>query len=341
MKVLVTGHDGYIGSILSPWLSSAGHDVVNLDTFYFEDCALEDRPEHNRTLRKDIRDVEEQDLRGFEAVVHLAALSNDPLGDLNPDLTHEINHSASVRLAKMSREAGVKRFLYSSSCSIYGASGDDLVTEDAPLRPLTAYGVSKARTEEDISKLADGSFSPVFMRNATAYGVSPKLRADVVLNNLVCWAYTTGQVRVLSDGMAWRPLVHTEDIAQAFEIALTVPRDAIHNQAFNVGATSENLRVRRLAEIVEETVPGCKVTYAEGMGADRRSYRVDFGKLTKWLPTFKPKWDARLGARQLYSTFERKGLSLEDFQGRRYVRLEQLKYLMNAGRLDATLRWNN
>jgi len=338
MRVLVTGHNGYIGSVMVPVLQAAGHEVLGLDTFFYEDCTFGEDFHRVPALRKDVRDVTLADLQGFDAIVHLAALSNDPLGDLKPEWTYDINHAASVRLAKLAKEAGVQRFLYASSCSMYGAAGEELVTEEAPLSPLTAYAVSKVRTEKDLSKLADESFSPVFMRNATAYGVSPRLRADLVLNNLVCWAHTTGKVRILSDGTPWRPIVHVEDIANAFAAALVAPREAIHNQAFNVGVNGENYQIRDLAEIVQETVPGCSVEYAGQGEPDQRSYRVDFSKLARTLD-FKPRWNARLGAQELYLALRRIGLSVEDFQGQKYIRLKRLKYLLDAGYLDGTLRW--
>lgn len=339
MRILVTGHNGYIGSVMVPLLQTAGHDVIGLDTYYFEDCTLwEDRQEVS-ALRKDVRDVTLADLRGFDAVIHLAALSNDSLGDLKPEWTYEINHTASVRLALLAKGAGIQRFLYSSSCSMYGAAGDVMLGEEAPLHPLTPYAESKVRTEEDVSKLADADFSPVFMRNATAYGISSHLRADVVLNNLVCWAYTTGKVRILSDGTPWRPIVHVEDIATAFIAVLVAPKEAIHNQAFNVGVNGENYQVRDLAEIVREMVSGCRVEFAGQGGPDPRNYRVDFSKLSRTLPEYKPKWNAKLGAKELYSTFQRVGLTPEDFQGRKYIRLAQLKYLINLGYLDSNLQW--
>lgn len=341
MRVLVTGHNGYIGSVMVPLLRAAGHEVVGLDTCFFGDCTFGNEQNGVPALRKDVRDVAEAELRGFDAVVHLAALCNDPLGDLNEAWTYDINHIASVRLARLAKAAGVRLFLYSSSCSMYGAAEDDLLTEDAPLRPLTPYAISKVRTEEDVAKLADGDFSPVFMRNATAYGVSPRLRADLVLNNLTCWAYTTGNVRILSDGTPWRPIVHVEDIANAFAAVLTAPRDVIHNQAFNVGVDGENYQVRDLAEIVRATVPGCVVEYAERGEPDPRNYRVDFSKLRETLPDFQPRWSAKKGALQLHSAFRQLGLTLEDFHGRRFIRLSQLKFLLDADRLDGTLRWKN
>ena len=339
MRVLVTGHNGYIGSIMVPVLQAVGHDVVGLDTFFFDDCVLGEEPDLIPSIRKDIRDITVSDLNGFEAIVHLAALCNDPLGDLNPDWTYDINHRASVHLARMAREAGVGRFLYASSCSMYGAAGKDVLNEEAPLRPLTPYAVSKVRTEEDLAKLADGDFSPVFMRNATAYGLSPRLRADVVLNNLVCWAHTTGRIRIMSDGTPWRPIVHVQDIARAFAVGLVAPRQAVHNQAFNVGSNEENYQVNELAEIVRNTVPGCTVEYAAGGGPDPRSYRVDFGKLTRVLPEFRPQWNASFGAKELYAALQDARVTFEDFQGRKYIRLNQFKHLLDSGLLDGTLRW--
>jgi nucleoside-diphosphate-sugar epimerase len=323
-----------------PVLRLAGHDVVGLDTFFFQDCTLRDDEDPIPEIRKDIRDIQISDLQEFDAVAHLAALCNDPLGDLHPEWTHEINHRASVELARMAREAGVKRFLYASSCSMYGAAGgDDILTEKAPLHPLTAYAVSKVRTEEDIAKLADASFSPVFMRNATAYGLSPRLRADVVLNNLVCWAHTTGRIRIMSDGTPWRPIVHVQDISRAFATMLTAPREAIHNEAFNIGANGENYQVRELAEIVRNTVPGCTIEYAEGAGPDPRSYRVDFSKLNRTFPNFRPQWNASFGAKDLYAALQEAGVTFEDLQGRRFIRLTQIKHLLGRGELNDALRW--
>lgn len=342
MRVLVTGHNGYIGCVMVEVLRAAGHSIVGADTHFFADCG-NDIDDHcgSVPIRKDIRDLTAADLSGVEAVVHLAALCNDPLGDLNPHWTVDINHHASRRLAELAREAGVTRFLYASSCSMYGKAGQEMVDENAPLHPLTPYAISKVRAEEEISKLADKHFSPVFMRNATAYGVSSRLRADVVLNNLVCWAHTTGKIRVMSDGTPWRPIVHIRDIARAFATALTAPRDLVHNEAFNVGSNEENYQVRELANIVRETVPGCVVEYAAGGGPDPRSYRVSFAKFQRSFPDFNPEWNARRGAREVYEAIRAANLTLDDFQGRRYIRLNQLKHLLDSDLLDDTLRWRN
>jgi len=339
-RVLVTGHAGYIGAVMVPLLKSFGHQVVGTDTGFFEGCDFGKFCPGVPDLRKDIRDLTEDDLRQFDAVIHLAALCNDPLGDMNPEVTLDINYRASVQLARLARYAGVKRFLYSSSCSIYGAAGDDLVDEEASLSPLTAYAVSKVQAEEGISALADRDFSPIFMRNATAYGFSPRLRADVVLNNLACWGFATGAIHIMSDGSPWRPLVHVEDICQAFATALVVTREIVHNQAFNVGRDGENYRVRELAEIVRDVIPGCSVVYAPKPSPDVRNYRVDFSKVARLLPDFKPVWDARNGVRQLYADFRRHGLRPADFQGRRFTRLAQLRFLLEEGYLVPELRWH-
>ena len=339
MRVLITGHNGYIGSVMVPVVQSAGHEVVGLDTFFFEDCGIQGNGYEPLSIRKDVRDVTPADLQGFEAIVHLAALCNDPLGDLNPVWTYDINQGASSHLARLAKEAGVRRFLYASSCSMYGAAGEEMVTEEAALHPLTPYAISKVRAEEEISRLASDDFSPVFMRNATAYGMSSRLRADVVLNNLICWAYTTGKVRILSDGTPWRPIVHVEDIARCCAALLLAPRGSIHNQAFNIGANEENYQVRELAEIVQETVPGCEVEYAAQGGPDPRSYRVDFSKLAYALPDFKLIWNARRGAQELFTAVQQVGLTLEEFQNRKFTRLAQFKHLLGAGQLDDTLRW--
>jgi nucleoside-diphosphate-sugar epimerase len=341
MRILVTGQKGYIGMVMVPMLIAAGHDVVGLDSDLYERCTFGDgdRIQDIPALKKDIRDVEASDLDGFEAVIHLAALSNDPLGNLNPELTYEINHAASVRLARLAKGVGVKRFIFSSSCSNYGAAGEGWVNEGSAFNPVTPYGISKVRVEQDVAKLADGEFSPTFPRSATAYGVSPRLRFDLVLNNLVAWAYTTGRVHLKSDGMAWRPIVHIEDISRAFMAILHAPRELVHNQAFNVGRTEENYRIRELAEIVAETVPGSRIEYAEGAGPDTRCYRVECDKLAQRLSEFKPQWDARRGAEELYAAFQEVGLTLDEFEGPRYKRVSHIKQLLSTDRLDETLRW--
>jgi nucleoside-diphosphate-sugar epimerase len=339
LKVLVTGSHGYIGSVTVPVLRAAGHEVTGLDTCYYRGCDLYEAEEPAPLLELDVRDVRPEHLAGFDGVVHLAALSNDPLGDLDRELTLEINYRATVRLARAAKEAGVERFVFSSSCSMYGASGeDDLVDEDAPLRPLTAYAESKVRAEEELAALADAAFAPVSMRNATAYGVSPRLRVDLVLNNLVGWAHTTGAVRILSDGTPWRPLVHVEDIAGAALAALEAPADVVRGEAFNVGAATENYQVRDLAEIVRETVGDCAIEYAGSGDPDPRSYRVDFSKLTRAFPDLATRWDARAGAAELLEAYRGVGLDLAGFEGPRYTRLKRLRELLDAGELDADLR---
>ncbi len=340
MKVLVTGHDGYIGSLLTRMLADEGHDVVGLDTYYFEGCVLGEYEDELPCIRKDLRDVVVSDLEGFDAVCHLAALSNDPLGDLRPELTYDINHAGSLRLAELAKDAGVTRFVFSSSCSLYGSSGNEKpLTEEARFCPLTPYAESKVQLEHDLAALADDRFSPTFMRNCTAYGASPKLRGDIVLNNLTAWAFTTGKVRILSDGTPWRPLVHVEDICRVFAAALTAPREAIHNQAFNVGRDDENYQVRDLAEIVERIVPNCEIEYAGQGGPDPRSYRVDFSKLICTFPELELRWTAEQGAQQLYEAYRAGGLTREQLEGERYIRLNRLKGLIGEGRLDETLRW--
>ena len=341
MRALVTGHQGYIGAVLVKVVRDAGHDVTGLDTGFFEDCVLGERPEDNTPfIRKDIRDVTRADLSDFDAIIHLAALSNDALGDINPNLTYAINHQATTRLATLAKEAGVQRFLFASTCSVYGTGANDPASEDAPLAPLTPYAVSKARSEEELRRLADNDFSPVMMRSATAYGASPFLRLDTALNNLVGWAYTTGKVLIQSDGTPWRPVVHIEDISRAFIAVLAAPRELIHNQTFNVGSNAENYQIRNLAAVVEEVVPGCEIDYENRRSPDQRSYKVDFTKLSTTLD-FTPTWTARRGAEELLMTYRAAQLTRKAFDRHTFVRLEQLQHLIEKGELDDTLRWRN
>lgn len=340
MRILLTGHKGYIGSVMAPMLLEAGHDVVGLDSDIFAGCAFDENITSIPEMRQDIRDIQPAQLQGFDAVIHLAAISNDPIGNLNPELTYEINHQGTVQLARMAKAAGCRRFLFSSSCSIYGAaSGDAFLTEEATFNPVTPYGHSKELAERDLAQLADSNFSPTYLRNATAYGVSPRLRFDIVLNNLVAYAYTSGLVYLKSDGSPWRPIIHIEDITRAFLAVLDAPYEVIHNQAFNVGANDENYRIRELAEIVHSEVPNCRVEYAADAGPDKRTYRVDFTKIHRVLPAFKPVWNARLGARQLYEAYRQADLSQDAFEGPRFKRIETIQALMRAGRLGTDLRW--
>jgi nucleoside-diphosphate-sugar epimerase len=340
VKVLVTGHHGYIGSAVAPLVAEAGHEVVGLDTFFYRGCDFGQEIGRVEELARDIRDVTPADLAGFDAVVHLAALSNDPLGDLNADWTYDVNYHATLHLARVAKEAGVSRFVFSSSCSMYGASGrDDALDEDAPLKPLTPYAESKVRSEESLVELADSGFSPVSLRNATAYGVSSRLRLDVVLNNLVGWAFTTGRIRLLSDGSSWRPIVHIRDCGRAVLGALAAPRETIHAQAFNVGASRENYQIRDLANLVHEELPECEVEFAKGAVADPRSYRVDFRRYERAFPEHQPEWDARRGTAELAAAYREVGLTWEDFDGPRYTRLKHLQRLLDEGSLDGDLRW--
>ena len=339
MKVLVTGHDGYIGAVLAPLFREAGHEVVGLDNGLFSECSFAGGPGEVDSLDIDVRDVAVEHLQGFDAVVHLAALSNDPVGDLNPEATFGINHRATITLAQAAKAAGVERFLFSSSCSLYGAQDDAYVDENAAFNPLTPYGESKIRSEEDLLPMADDDFSPVSLRNATAYGVSPRLRGDVVVNNLTGFAFSTGKVFLKSDGSSWRPLIHIEDISRAFLAMVEVDRSVIHAEAFNIGATAENYQIRDVAELVADVVPGSEVTFSDEAINDPRSYRVTCKKFETAFPGATPRWTVREGIEQLYEAFQSHGLTVEDLEGDRFMRIRHIKQLTAAGRIDDDLRW--
>ena len=338
LRILLTGHKGYIGAVAAPILQAAGHDVVGLDSDLFAGCDFGEPAAQVPELKKDLRDLTKSDLAGFGAVVHLAALSNDPLGNLDGDLTFDINHRGSVRMAELAKAAKVERFVFSSSCSTYGAAGDDFLDESASLNPVTPYGESKVLVERDVRPLADDNFSPTFMRNATAYGVSSRLRLDIVLNDLVASAYTTGRVYMKSDGTPWRPIVHIRDIIAGVVAVLDAPRETVHNETFNVGRTDQNYRIRELAEIVAEVVPGCRIEYAPGGGPDLRCYRVNCDKIRRVVPGFQPKWNARQGAEELYEAYRAAKLTAADMDQGRYTRIAQIQKLKKAGQLDGSLR---
>jgi nucleoside-diphosphate-sugar epimerase len=342
MKVLVTGVEGYIGALLCPMLMARGHDVVGLDTGYYRDgwlySDMAEFPQFPRMINKDLRRIEQADLAGLDAVVHLAELSNDPLGQNKPEITHQINHQGSVRLAEMARQAGAERFVYTSSCSVYGAGTGDFLDEQAEVNPQTAYAHCKVNVEKDVGAMAGDEFSPVFLRNATAYGPSPRMRFDIVLNNLTGWARTTGRIAMTSDGTPWRPLVHVRDICNAIVASLEAPRDAIHGQVFNVGRNDDNYRVREIASIVADVFPGCDLTLGES-GGDNRSYRVSFDKITSELPGFKAEWTVPDGARQLYELYERIDMDSQMFEFRAFTRLKQLEYLIRTRQIDSEFYW--
>jgi nucleoside-diphosphate-sugar epimerase len=341
MRVLVTGHHGYLGSVLMPLLAAEGHELVAFDSDLFERCTFGGEPARGawRSVRRDVREVTRGELEGFDAVIHLAALSNDPLGDLDSELTYDINLHGSLRFARLAKEAGVGRFVFSSSCSNYGAAGDAILDENGTLAPITPYAVSKVKLEEELTKLADERFAPVFMRNATAYGASPRLRLDLVLNNLVGWGLTTGKIVLLSDGTPWRPIVHAEDIGRAAMLMLDAPVEKIRAQAFNVVPEGENYQVRQLAALVAEELPQCEVKISDGATADPRNYRVSGAKLLATFPEFRYHWTARKGAAELVAAYRAAGMTKQEFDGPRFKRLAWLRGLLDSGALGSDLRW--
>ena len=341
MRVLVTGSQGYIGSVLVPMLLNRDHDVTGLDTDLYSRCTFTGQLADIELSKTDVRDLQKDDLVGYEAIIHLAGLSNDPLGDYRPALTAEINGDASIRLAEKAKAVGIQRFLFASSCSNYGAAGENFLDEEAAFKPVTPYGESKVDVETALSKMADNGFSPTFIRASTAYGLSPRIRFDLVANNLTAWAFTTGKVYLKSDGSPWRPIVHVEDISRAYVAAMEAPRELVHNEAFNVGTTTENYQIREIADIVKDVVPNCKIDYAPGAGPDKRCYRVDCNKIARVLRTFKPQWTARRGIEQLYAAYQQVGLTLEAFEGPKFKRIAHVKKLIDEGKLDRNLRWKN
>lgn len=335
----MTGHNGYIGSVMAPHLVGAGYEVTGLDTGYFSECTLVPDTVTIPEIKKDLRDLTVKDVEGFDAVIHLGALSNDPIGNLNDKWTEDINFRASVKLAELARDAGVSRYLFSSSCIMYGASSTQIVTEDSPLDPKTEYARSKVKAEQTISALARDGFSPVFIRNGTIYGISPRMRFDTVLNDLTGQATTTGKVIIYSDGKPWRPVMHVQDVARYFQAFLEAPVEKIHNQAFNSGANELNHQIIELAEIAVKTVPGATLEIKAKPGADQRTYKANFGKFARTFPDFRFKWNAARGAAELYEAFKRVGLTHEDFVSTKFTRLKWLNHLMQSGRLNEALRW--
>jgi nucleoside-diphosphate-sugar epimerase len=341
MKVLITGSDGYIGAVLAATLLERGLDVVGVDCGYYRDGWLfNDQRPRPLTISKDIRQLTPKDVEGFDAVVHLAELSNDPLGEHDATITYDINHRGSVNLAAACKTAGVPRFGYASSCSVYGAAEDGSPRDErSETKPLTAYAKCKIMVERDVGAMADAAFSPVFMRNATAFGASPRMRFDIVLNNLSGFAWTTKEIKMTSDGTPWRPLVHVEDICQAMALALEAPRDCIHNEILNVGDDVQNYRVREIAEIVGKAFNGCSLSFGQH-GGDNRSYRIAFAKIQRHLPGFRCRWSAERGAHQLFEIFQRIGMTKEMFAYRAFTRIEQLKHLLATGQIDKSFYWH-
>ncbi|MCP4265474.1 MAG: SDR family oxidoreductase [Candidatus Brocadiaceae bacterium] len=339
MKILITGNNGYVGPILENLLISGGHDITGLDTDFFQNCLFYEHKIEKRQIVRDIRLIEEGDLNDIDAVIHLSALSNDPMGEMDEHLTEQINFHATKRLADLCKKKGIQRFIMASSCSMYGVSEHTALTEESPLNPKTAYAKSKVNSEKYLSSIADDSFSPTFLRFSTAYGVSPRIRVDIVLNNLVAWGFTTGKIKIMSDGTPWRPIIHVEDMAHAFLSAVEAPIASIHNQAFNVGKDDNNYQVRDMADAVKKIVPDCEVVYTNEHGGDSRTYNVSFEKINRVLPQFKPQWNLERGVEQLYKEFKRRGFTLEDLEGERYTRLIRLKNLKESGKLDTNLYW--